>query len=560
MFYLLLEVADDIPLPIDPLLPFLTSGKSLPIGCQGADIAAIHKQQQSQQLGCRDLKRNLQIVVVPMPTLQDYLPNTSLGAISLPVPSMNGDSMDPPDQGEFTIVKSSKHRSKATNTNTNVWKMRQNGSAEDEGGGVRSDSDVTHNFFIGHPEVQLTKGVLHLYHDSPGVKGLGNKGKTTAMTMQEERSPLVCLLGVPAAFEVQDLLAFLAPVQGGVVHMRLLRDPSPDKYLALLLMKSQELANQVYTAFNDQPFSLLEPDLCHVMHVGRVETIHSKDMDLKLPSGLTELPACAVCLERLDDSVTGILTTTCNHSFHCECMRSWNFTSHSCPVCRHVQKPKSTSQCLVCGSTEGLWICIICGSVGCGRYIDQHSYQHFVATQHTYAMDLESGRVWDYVGDNYVHRLIQSTTDGKPIELPSTTGDTEEKVDALTLEYTYLLTSQLESQRLFYTERQAQREIELKSKIENLDQQVKELGREREQLKGEMKAARLEHNILVQDLQTEKALGLSLATNQKHWQTDLAMKDQQIAELQEQVRDLMFFIDAQQRLGEATPELQREIR
>jgi len=29
------------------------------------------------------------------------------------------------------------------------------------------------------------------------------------------------------------------------------------------------------------------------------------------------------------------------------------------------------------------------------------------------------GQVWDYVGDNYVHRLIQSKTDGKLVEVPS---------------------------------------------------------------------------------------------------------------------------------------------
>ncbi len=28
-------------------------------------------------------------------------------------------------------------------------------------------------------------------------------------------------------------------------------------------------------------------------------------------------------------------------------------------------------------------------------------------------------QVWDYAGDNYVHRLIQSKTDGKLVEVPS---------------------------------------------------------------------------------------------------------------------------------------------
>lgn len=38
-------------------------------------------------------------------------------------------------------------------------------------------------------------------------------------------------------------------------------------------------------------------------------------------------------------------------------------------------------------------------------------------TQHTYAMQLGNNRVWDYAGDNYVHRLVQNKADGKPVEL-----------------------------------------------------------------------------------------------------------------------------------------------
>jgi len=32
-------------------------------------------------------------------------------------------------------------------------------------------------------------------------------------------------------------------------------------------------------------------------------------------------------------------------------------------------------------------------------------------------MQLSTGRVWDYVGDNYVHRLIQNKEDGKLVEM-----------------------------------------------------------------------------------------------------------------------------------------------
>lgn len=42
------------------------------------------------------------------------------------------------------------------------------------------------------------------------------------------------------------------------------------------------------------------------------------------------------------------------------------------------------------------------------RYLDRHSYQHFVETQHTYALELETQRVWDYVGDKYVGVVRQT--------------------------------------------------------------------------------------------------------------------------------------------------------
>ncbi|KAK6013437.1 zinc finger, C3HC4 type, partial [Ostertagia ostertagi] len=39
---------------------------------------------------------------------------------------------------------------------------------------------------------------------------------------------------------------------------------------------------------------------------------------------LTELPTCAVCLERMDDSVVSIL---CNHTFHAGCIEQWTDTT-----------------------------------------------------------------------------------------------------------------------------------------------------------------------------------------------------------------------------------------
>lgn len=72
-------------------------------------------------------------------------------------------------------------------------------------------------------------------------------------------------------------------------------------------------------------------------------------------------------------------------------------------------------------------------------------------------MQLGNNRVWDYVGDNFVHRLLQDK-DGKMVEggMEPTKGEgaaVDEKVDAVQLEFTYLLTSQLETQRQYFEDR-----------------------------------------------------------------------------------------------------------
>ena len=111
---------------------------------------------------------------------------------------------------------------------------------------------------------------------------------------------------------------------------------------------------------------------------------------------------------------------------------------------------------------------MICGHIGCGRYSGAHAFDHHLSTNHLYALELETQRVWDYAGDGYVHRLIQTKNDGKLVEFPpvASTGTyfhpadravdddvSREKLDAMGMEYTYLLTTQLDSQRVYYEER-----------------------------------------------------------------------------------------------------------
>jgi len=133
------------------------------------------------------------------------------------------------------------------------------------------------------------------------------------------------------------------------------------------------------------------------------------------------------------DETTGLLTILCQHVFHCACLEKWR--GSGCPVCRYTQSPSFTfpyprpghtgaeadvePACTVCATTTNLWICLICGNTGCGRYDSAHAFAHWEATSHCYAMDINSQHVWDYAGDGYVHRLIQNKPDSKLIDLPA---------------------------------------------------------------------------------------------------------------------------------------------
>ena len=51
------------------------------------------------------------------------------------------------------------------------------------------------------------------------------------------------------------------------------------------------------------------------------------------------------------------------------------------------------SRCSTCSKSSDLWICLICGHVGCGRYHGGHANSHWQSTQHCYALELQTQSV-----------------------------------------------------------------------------------------------------------------------------------------------------------------------
>ncbi|XP_039628127.1 BRCA1-associated protein isoform X1 [Polypterus senegalus] len=432
------------------------------------------------------------------------------------------------------------------------------------------------SFFSGNPSVEIVHGIMHLYKTN----------KMTSLTEDVRRSAMLCILAVPATMTSHDLMKFVAPFNDVMEHMKIIRDSTPNQYMVLVKFSSQADADSFYATCNGRQFNSIEEAVCQLVYVERAEVIKSEEGASLPVMDLTELPKCTVCLERMDESVNGVLTTLCNHSFHSQCLQRWE--DATCPVCRYCQTPEPVEEnkCFECGVQENLWICLICGHIGCGRYVSRHAYKHFEETQHTYAMQLTNHRVWDYAGDNYVHRLVASKTDGKIVQYECE-GDTcqDEKIDALQLEYSYLLTSQLESQRVYWEnkivhlEKDTAEEInnmktkfkETIEKCDSLEQKLNELVKEKQSL--EKKCTQLNAKVakLGVELREEQEMNKCLRANQSQLQMRLKeeerrlremceQKDTKIMELQEELRDVMFYLQTQQQIDQMPADTRQEIQ
>lgn len=440
-------------------------------------------------------------------------------------------------------------------------------------------------------------GVVHLYRDAEEsvlldeTTALRKSSTGKDGDFKEEGCTTLCILAVPSWMMPSDLLGFVGDqAREDVTHFRLIRTGRANKYLVLMKFRSAKKAKEWQKLYNGRLFSSAEPENCHVVFIKSVEFLSpdsdADDFDTQLeggaaanfphntndpftpvrstgtnkgqslsstkplappPPNLLELPTCPVCLERMDET-TGLLTILCQHVFHCACLEKWR--GSGCPVCRYTHSPSYTFPyprphegeedgedplCSACAGTNNLWVCLVCGNVGCGRYDSAHAYAHYEQTSHCYAMDISTQHVWDYAGDGYVHRLIQSKpstsgalheTGGKgTIDLPSRQrhaneafraegGDSvpREKMENMATEYTYLLTSQLEGQRRYFEE-QVERAVD---KASQASARAEEAAASALAANAELGSARTERESVLETLaKLEKALEKSEKTKGK---------------------------------------------
>lgn len=340
-------------------------------------------------------------------------------------------------------------------------------------------------------------GIVHLYRETHDPEA----GTPTNESLNGDDGTILCIPAVPGYLSPVGFLNFVGQKWLGMVsHYRMLMTSTLGTYMVLMKFRDRKAAEIWKKEFDGKGFGpMREEAVCHVTFIKsiKIETPQSQTTASSSKASaishitslkpfppptpdLVELPTCTVCLERMDET-SGLITIPCQHVFHCTCLQSWR--GSGCPVCRATNPtpvsgdpddPYShpfghgvSNMCGRCNTTDDLWICLICGNVGCGRYKGGHAKEHWKETAHCFSLELETQHVWDYAGDMWVHRLIRQKGEGKVVEFPSTemassTGHGQggpdqdvvprAKLDNIGMEYTHLLTSQLESQRLYFEE------------------------------------------------------------------------------------------------------------
>ncbi|KAH9940940.1 zf-UBP-domain-containing protein [Epithele typhae] len=455
-------------------------------------------------------------------------------------------------------------------------------------GSTQRKGELASATFVRHSKsgsTDLPEGIVHIFRDYPGPSETNGMSYASAVANTSAQPPgqsdsrnhaesddvTLAVLAVPSWLAPSDFLAFVAPAADGLLHLRMIRDTAPNRSIVVMKFRDTSHVAEFIEAYNGKPFNSMEPEACHVVRVLSIavdvdDHVSQNICDLASTrvDGAYELPTCPVCLERMDAAVTGLVTVPCSHSFHCACLSKWGDSS-----------------------TTNLWICLICGNIGCGRYGRAHAHAHYAGTTHLYALELETQRVWDYAGDGYVHRLIQNKADGKLVELPSaaasvgrdarggpTAADalTAEKIEAIGIEYSYLLTSQLDSQRTFYEAQAAELRAQADAVRALLDQlradadaararaiddaaaeraRAAEVERERARADRRAEKAAELARTLAKELREERAVSEGLMKNLAAAREQAAAAAREtdafrakVAELEDQVRDVMFFLEA----------------
>lgn len=240
--------------------------------------------------------------------------------------------------------------------------------------------------------------------------------------------------------------------------------------------------------------------------------------------------------------------------------------------------------CYTCNIPENLWICLLCGHVGCGRYTAEHAKRHFHCCGHIFSLELATGRVWDYVEDMFVHSSEFEHSGGlSPTSALSEShaiadrihGYREDnlhevscrkvkgargKFDGLEAEYSALLLSQLEEQNAYHERLLAKAATDFAQNICQDDELSDDERREAFKIRSDIQKMEEDHSRFMEELRRAeesarkmRVRNQELLCDQKEGKFHLSnlrtnitsakiRQKHDIQELEAQISDLLFFL------------------
>lgn len=268
------------------------------------------------------------------------------------------------------------------------------------------------------------------------------------------RTSLIFIIAIPETCTTDSFISFLSTIVQHIKYILFITEPKTLFKKALIQFDSQNSADNFYYQYNTKNFPENKSEFLYCAFISRCICTTYKEQETKNKPELNinEMSTCPLCLEKLENSSSGMETLL--NLYPCE---RWNNYKKHCAVCSKFNLLHQL-KCEKCNNTTSLWCCLVCGYIGCNRYQEQHAMLHYNSTSHRYSIELNSQRIWDYLTDNWIHRLINSNECSSAILLEDEDVNTNEensmstkefllRMENVITEYGKVLSAQMDLQR-----------------------------------------------------------------------------------------------------------------
>lgn len=319
-----------------------------------------------------------------------------------------------------------------------------------------------------------------------------------------QRNILILVIAIPEHMNEEDFISFIDKFLSRIIYIRFIyhSDNNIHEHIlnnkngfmsCLIYFDDQNAADNFFYEYNNKNYPTDKFEFMYCIFIDKLNAYLKDDfleiknineiVNIDYSNKRFQLCLCPLCLEKLDTSSSGIHTI-----INLMQVERWENYKKSCKVCskfvflEYIKCEDSNCRYNLNNNSDKLnsmWCCLICGYTGCDRYQKGHAKDHFDSTLHRYSIDLKSQRIWDYIGDNWVHRMVQQGDTLNTICLENNNQqeniNSKEfvmRIENIISEYNFVLNSQLEEQRKYYEKEifkiNEKNDIVIKNKTNNL--------------------------------------------------------------------------------------------